>query len=182
MAIIKQQKKEFEKPNAGVVPVTIIDVVDLGWQEVDYGQGKTEVEQIRLLWILGSKDSSGNQFRIYTKLNKNINFNPKTNKKSRLYEIIEQVFGAPPGAEFDDESFIGRSNRAFLVKENGYTNIKGLLPLEPGDVPPTAPAGFVREKDKPGGIRPRPKTPTATPTPVAAAASVGGESNEVSFS
>ena len=187
MAIIKQtERKEFEKPNAGLVPVTIIDVIDLGWVPTTFNNVQSETEKIRVVWILGSKDSEGRPFRIISDFNKNINMNPKTGKKSRLYELIEQVFQAPPGKEFDDETLVGRSNRAFLAKETNaitgkiYTNIKGLLPLEVNDVPPVAPEDFVREMNKPNGIRPRAATVAGQATQTASAAS-NTASNTVSL-
>jgi hypothetical protein len=50
---------------------------------------------------------------------------------------------------------IGRSSQLFLTQEPDnrnpgefFTNVAGIAPLPPGVVPPQAPAGFVRSKDK----------------------------------
>jgi hypothetical protein len=69
-------------------------------------------------------------------------------KKSRLFEIYEGVFQGAIPVPYESEDLIGRSNLLFLVKDGEYTNIKGFLPVPAGKTPPTAPQGFVRDKDK----------------------------------
>jgi hypothetical protein len=83
-------------------------------------------------------------------------------KKSRLYEICEGVFQSAPPVPFNTEDLIGRSNALFLAKEGDYTNIKGFMPVPAGKTPPTAPAGFVRDKDDPKKIAARTAAKTGT--------------------
>lgn len=182
MAIIrKQEKKVYEQPEAGMFAVSIIDVVQLGLVKSTYNGIETEKEKIQVVWALGNGtttapllDSKGDLLTISGFYNKNINMNPKTGKKSNLYELIEQVFQTPPGIEFEDETFIGRVNSAFLVREtsakngNTYTNIKGLVPLPAGQVAPIVPAGkYVRRKDR---VKNGQTQPTAAPADNLAAA------------
>jgi hypothetical protein len=89
-------------------------------------------------------------------------------KKSRLYEIYEGVFPGGIPVPYESEDLVGRSNLLFLVKDGEYTNIKGFLPVPAGQTPPTAPQGFVRDKDKP-------KTTAATAAPATQTQAVPAE-------
>lgn len=184
--IIKQtERKAFEQPDAGLFAGTIIDVVELGVVKSTYNGVESENEKVQVIWVLDKNDSQGRPFRVQSMYNANINMNPKSGKKSRLYELIEQVFQVAPTLEFDSEALVGRANNLFLVKETNpttgktYTNVKGLAPLSAGQVAPKAPADFVRFKN-------RPKTQTATGQPVQsgqtqAAPAAAVASNDVAF-
>lgn len=189
MIIKASEKKPFEQPDAGVFAGTIIDVVDLGLVKSTYNGETTEQQKIQVIWVLDKSDSQGRPFRIQAMYNANINMNPKSGKKSRLYELIEQIFGTSPSLEFESESLIGRSNQLFLVKETNatsnkvYTNIKGLLPLNQGQVGPKAPADFVRAKDRKQqtGGQTQAAKPAVTPAVAAAPATTQLPSNDASF-
>ena len=155
MLIDNTASKPFEVPDSGIFLGTIIDVVELGQVSTQFGP-KTKV---RLVWVLGTQDgkgyaldSEGNPFRVIRSVNATMSVNPKTNKKSNLYEIAESVFGTAPPVPFESESLIGRSNQLVVVKEGKFANIKGILPLPAGVKGPAVPQGFIRSKDKPKGV------------------------------
>ena len=186
--IIKQsEKKLFEQPDAGLFLGTIIDVIDLGLVKTNFNGQEREDQKIQVVWVLDKNDKEGRPFQVRSApLNANINMNPKSGKKSRLYELIEQVFQQPPTLEFESESFLGRSNQLFLVRETDpkdatkvYTNIKGLLPLSPGQVGPKVPQGFVRAKDKKQGFVQ--SAPVQSASAASAAAPAQLASNDVKF-
>ena len=147
--------KEFEKPDSGEFLAVIVDVIN-GIKRLNKTSGQEEIKT-RIVWLLAAKDSEGNHFRATREVNSKVSAIPGR-RKSAYYEIIEQVIGAVP-AVFDDESLIGKSNNLFLLREKGgdgkeYANIKGILPLKPGQTPMAVPAGFVRAKDKQQSVSP----------------------------
>src|SRR4029077_11041335 len=165
--LIQDSSKNFEKIPTGRYYGTIIDVVDLGKVKNSFGEEKTKV---RVVWILNANDSQGVPFRAIRQVNATVAAQPR---KSNLYEICEGVFGTAPALPFDTETLIGRSNELVIMLEkdpnNGkeFSNVKVILPLPAGVIPPQAPQGFVRAKDKPA--RPqqqRPATVVSSAQPI----------------
>lgn len=147
--LIPDGGKKFENPDAGVFLATIIDAVYLPNyvpKKPNPAFPSVPVNRLRVVWVLDKNDSEGRPYRVSEQPPfKMVN----GTKKSRLYEIYEGVFQGAIPVPYNSEDLIGRSNRLFLAKEGEYTNIKGFMPLMPGDVPPKSPADFVREKDRP---------------------------------
>jgi hypothetical protein len=147
--IVTQSSKEFESPDTGRFNATLCDVVDLGKQKNAFGEEKV---RLRVVWVLDKNDSTGTPFRVQWQVNATVADKPK---KSNLYEIAESVLGTAPPVPFDTETLIGRSNELIIVKapdpKTGkvWANVKAILPLPAGAVPPPIPQGFVRAKDKP---------------------------------
>ena len=139
------ESKQFEKPDSGLFLGTIIDVIDLGLVPSKNPKFPESKVRIRIVWVLDKMDSKGRPYRIVEQPTASLTDKPK---KSRLYEICEGVFGSAPPVPFDSELLIGRSNGLFITREGEFANIKGFMPLQPGQVPPTAPADFVRDKVK----------------------------------
>lgn len=139
-------QKQFENPETGKFLGTIVDVVDVGKVKDKFGAEKIKVD---IFWVLNANDSEGKPFRVMWRVNAVMADRPK---KSNLYMIAEGVLGTAPPAVFDTEGLIGRSNELVIVKEtNGgktYANIKAIMPLPAGAVPPPIPQGFVRAKDR----------------------------------
>jgi len=146
--IVQDSSKNFENPETGRFNGTIIDIVDLGIKKNRFGEEKV---RMRIIWVLDKNDSQGAPFRVMREVNATIADKPK---KSNLYEIVEQVTGRAPSVPFDSEVLIGRSNELTIVREADaatgkvYANIKVIMPLPAGVVPPQAPAGFVRAEVK----------------------------------
>lgn len=149
MAQIPTGGKKFEKPDAGIFIGTIIDAVFLPNVPSKNSQFPEPKDRLRIVWVLDKADSEGRPYRIIEQPPFRIADGGNGSKKSRLYEIYEGVFQGQIPVPYESEDLIGRANRLFLAKEGEYTNIKGFMPLLPGDVAPKAPADFVREKDKP---------------------------------
>lgn len=146
--LIEKGGKKFEKPDAGVFGGTIVDIVDLGMVANKNPEFAPSL-RVRIIWVLDKNDSEGKPYRIMEQPTQKLSDGSGKFRKSRLYEIVEGVTGQAPSFPFDPETLLGRSNNLFLAKEGEYTNIKGFMPLNPGQVAPKAPADFVRDKDKP---------------------------------
>ena len=170
--------KPFEKPDAGLFLGTIVDVVDMPGVQTQYGIKN----KVRILWVLGATaagqrvlDSEGKPLTVaFIK-------NGSWNEKSELYKMVRMILNAPPPLITKTEELsallLGRANQLFVTltpdqKRPGefYANVTGVMPLAPGQVPPVAPAGFVRAKDKPrtvAGSNGQPvQTYTTPPQPV----------------
>ena len=149
--IIENNQKDFEKPDTGTFLGTIIDVVDLGKVQTTFNGQVREKVKIRIVWVLDKTDSEGNPFRVMRQVNASMN------EKAALYELVKGILGGAPPVPFDDETLIGRSNQLVIVKEPDlktgkvYANVKVILPLPAGAIPPQAPQGFVRSKNKTQG-------------------------------
>ena len=160
--IVDRGGKKFEKPDAGVFLGTIIDVVELGLVPSKNPKFPDPQVRLRIVWVLDKNDSEGHPYRIIEQPTAKLSDGGNNTKKSRLYEICEGVFQSAPPVPFNTEDLIGRSNALFLAKEGDYTNIKGFMPVPAGKTPPSAPAGFVRDKDDPKKIAARAAGKTGT--------------------
>lgn len=152
MAIIPAGGGKFEKPDQGLFNGTIIDVVELGpVTTIVPGVGPVTKVKMRIVWVLDKNDSTGKPFQVQG------TYTFSMNEKSLLFKTVQQIYApAVPPSPFDSDYLLGRSNQLFLIKTTNpkdandpYVNVSGLLPLAPGVVPPQAPAGFVRFKDRP---------------------------------
>lgn len=193
------QGKKFEKPAPGNYVGTLIDVVTLPNVTSTFNGVTTVQNKVRLVWTLGpaypgqvatSKD--GKPFEVIGTYNAKMIDRPK---KSKLYELIEQMLQqAPPLIKNDEELerlLIGRSNQLFLVAQanpsdpnDPYVNVAGVTPLAPGQVAPQAPAGFVRFKNRPktvAGQQGQPVQTYATPQAAQAAQPAAAPANTVSL-
>ncbi|MDA4130147.1 MAG: hypothetical protein OK457_05215 [Thaumarchaeota archaeon] len=164
--LIENTNRAFEVPETGTYNGTIIDVVDLGKVLTQFG----EKVKIRILWALNKNDSEGKPYRVMRQVTASVN------EKSALYEIVKGVFGTAPPVPFDSETLIGRANTLVIVKETDaktgktYGNVKVILPLQAGAVPPPVPQGFTRAKDRPAtlsGATAQSAAPVATPAVLA---------------
>lgn len=155
--------KKFEKPQPGNYTGTVIDIVTLPNVSSTFNGVTTIQNKIRVVWTIGP----AYQGQVYlTKENKPFEvigtYNAKLidkPKKSKLYELLEQMLQqAPPLVKNDEELerlMLGRSNQLFLVANanpsdptDPYINIAGVTPLAPGQVAPPVPAGFVRFRNR----------------------------------
>jgi hypothetical protein len=131
------------KANCGAFIGIIADVIELYGVEGRFGKR----DKIRIIWVLDANDSTGKPYRVIEQMNASLN------GKTRLYEIVKGVLGAPPSTKnFDTETLMGKANQLFIIVERGedgkYAHIKGILPVPPNAVIPKIPADFVRFKDK----------------------------------
>lgn len=201
--------KKFEKPKPGNYTGTVVDIVTLPNVSSTFNGVTTIQNKIRVVWTIGPAypgqaylTTENKPFEVIGTYNAKLIDKPK---KSKLYELLEQMLqGAPPLVKNDEELerlMIGRSNQLFLVANanpsdanDPYINIAGVTPLAPGQVAPPIPAGFVRVKNRPktqAGPNGQPVQTYAAPQPQPgqpAAAAVGPvpaapapQSNNVSF-
>jgi hypothetical protein len=170
------QNKTFERPSGGPYIGTIIDVVDMPQQMTKFGPK----DKIRVLWVLAHAngapylDSEGNPFTQAGFYNATVSDN------SNLTKALKQILNAIPPVLNTTEDIarllLGRSNSLFLTQEPDAKNpnqfvtfVAGISPLPAGVVPPQAPAGFQRAKDKPktqSGPNPGQQTQTYAQRPV----------------
>lgn len=154
------QGKVFERPAGGSYVGTIIDVVDMPQVQSIYNGVVTIKDRVRVLWVLAHingapyLDKEGNPFTIAGF------YNATQTDNSNLTKALRQILSAQPPLITNSEDLsrllLGRSNGLFLTQEpdkkkpNEFaTFVAGISPLPPGVVPPQAPAGFIRFKDKP---------------------------------
>lgn len=176
--------KSFEKPDAGMFLGTIIDVVDMPNIVTQYGVKN----KVRIQWVLSKTDGSpaldsqGNSFTVVAMHNATLT------EKSNLMRDIKMILnGVPPvinSTEQLAQLLIGRSNQLFLTKTANpakvgdfFINVNGIAPLVPGQVPPQAPQGFVRSKDR----QAQPKMIQSVATTPTTQTTVYGQENNLSF-
>jgi hypothetical protein len=179
----KESGKQFSKPNTGKYVGTVIDIVDLGLctpKNPNPQFPAVPVHRVQVVWQIVGADGKSEE---YSEAPPNkLGTGGGKFKPTRLYAIASGILQSPvpqPFATFDVESLIGKSNELFIVKtgdgDNARSEVAGFLPVPPGVVPPTAPAGFVRKVN-----RPVPNAVGNTALPAAQAA-VPAQSKEVSF-
>jgi hypothetical protein len=196
--------KKFEKPQPGNYTGTVIDIVTLPNVSSTFNGVTTIQNKLRVVWTIGPAypgqaylTKENKPFEVIGTYNAKLIDKPK---KSKLYELLEQMLqGAPPLVKNDEDLerlMIGRSNQLFLVANanpsdptDPYINIAGVTPLAPGQVAPPIPAGFVRFKNRPktqAGPQGQPVQTYAQPqapqtAPQVQPAQVPPASNNVSF-
>ena len=184
-------QKPFPKPDGGVFLGTIIDVVDLPNYPTAFGPKN----KVRILWVLGKTDNTpaldpeGKAFQVIAMPNASMN------EKATLFKMLTQILGqAPPlitTSEQLSQLLLGRSNQLFLQKTPNpqkpgdfFVNVTGIMPLSAGQIPPAAPVGFVRAKDKPkipSGTTTQAVNPQANQAAPAAAPTGFPPTNNVAF-
>jgi hypothetical protein len=184
--IIEPGGKKFEKPDAGAFLGTVIDVIDLGLVPSKNPKFPDAKNRTRIVWVLDKNDSEGKPYVIIEQPPTRMNDGGGGSKKSRLYEIWEGILQAAPTVPYETENLIGKSNLLYLGKDGDFVKILGFMPVPFGKTPPTAPAGFVRDKDDPkkqaarlaraqaAAGQARPAAPAVTTAPVA-------ESEDIAF-
>ncbi len=159
------QGKKYEKPQPGNYTGTVIDIIPMPNVSSTFNGVTTLVNKVRIVWILGPAYLGQNVLTKEGKPFEQMGTYPAKlvntgTKKSKLYELLEQMLQqAPPLIRNDEELervLLGRSNQLFLVAAanakdptDPYINVAGVTPLAPGQVPPQAPVGFVRVKNRP---------------------------------
>lgn len=169
----------YENAKPGLYIGVVADVVELFNQPTPNGLKNF----IRIIWLLDKNDSKGKPLQVMKKVSITLH------DQGNLYKVAKQMFGVPPSAGFDTESFLGRANQLFVQENAGangkvYANVEGILPLPAGAVIPST-AGFVRNKDRkpfvPGQSQAgqaSQSVPQATPAPSIGAT---GTSSNVQF-
>jgi hypothetical protein len=174
--------KDFEQPNAGMYLGTIIDVVDMPNCQTAYGLKN----KVRILWTLTNTDNSPALDKEGVPLTVAFIKPASQHEKSDVYKMLSQILnGAPPlmnNTEDLANLLLNRSNVLFITKTPHETipgkfwaNVTGVAPLQPGQNPPVAPVGFVRDSLKPktaGGTQfnnQRPATAASQSAPAQAA-------------
>jgi hypothetical protein len=185
------QGKIFPKPEAGMYLGTIIDVVDMPNQQTQYGPKN----KVRIVWTLALAngapylDAEGSVFEATVFPTAMMSEKSSQPLFRNLFKIVLGVLGqAPPlitSSQQLEQLLLGRSNGLLITKEPNlqkpgdfYSNVVGITPLAPGQVPPRAPANFQRAKDRPktqAGPQGQPVQTYAVPPATTAAAPAVGQ-------
>jgi hypothetical protein len=116
--------KQYEIPDEGGHPGTLIQVRDLGTVETKFGPRP----RVRLVWELDALASDGRHLRAYQAFNKSFD------SKSYLRKAVRQILGHDPGDTFDLESLVGLHRLVVIGHDDGpegriFANIRAVLPL-----------------------------------------------------
>jgi hypothetical protein len=116
--------KQYEIPDEGGHPGTLIQVRDLGVVETKFGPKP----RVRLVWELDTLASDGRHLRAYQAFNKTFD------GKSYLRKAVRQILGRDPGDTFDLESLVGLRRLIVIGHDDGpegkvFANVRAVLPL-----------------------------------------------------
>ena len=156
------QGKVFFKPEAGMYLGTLIDVVEKPQVSTKYGLK----DKLLLVWVISNinntpyLDPEGKPYQVSAYVTATMNDKSTQPLFRNLYKIVYGVLGqAPPlvnSAAQLEQLLLGRQNGIIVTKEANpekagefFVNVVGFTPLAPGQVPPQAPADFVRAKNRP---------------------------------
>lgn len=186
------QGKVFEKAAGGTYIGTIIDVVDMPAPKdprtgqpvvkIVNGAAVPEKDKVRFQWVLQFEnnapylDKEGAPMTIagfYTAV-----IAPKSKLNKALFGILGGQVPVIQTSEQLETLVLGRSNRLLITQEPDqrnpnelFSNIVGILPLNPGQNPVPVPQGFQRAKFRAQQTAgPQGKPVTTYPTREAAAA------------
>lgn len=173
--LISSSYKEFEKPKSGLYRAVLADIIDLGPVKKVFKGTEKVVPMLRVVWILNSKDTEGNYFRVMKE------YTASLSDKANLFGAIREITLSTPTIPFEMETLIGRNSelvvsldKATTGKNAGkfFANVKAILaPQDNATLKATdvfkVPAEFIRRKDKqPAGAA----TPAAALPPAQQAA------------
>lgn len=191
MAQIRTQKP-FEKPEGGMYLGTIIDVVDKKVPDVDFKTKAQKLDsnnkplmkdQVTFVWTIAyfngqtAVDSEGRAFQVFETFD--AYQNPA--KPSKLDQALAQILSAQVPLLTDtaqlEPLLMNRQSQLFIAKTPKQNNpneltvkVLGHSPLQPGQVGPAAPQGFVRAKNRTqtqAGPQPGQQTQTYAQAPAA---------------
>jgi hypothetical protein len=169
MAEIRTQKP-FEKPEGGMYLGTIIDVVDKKVPDIDFKTKAQKLDsnnqpkmkdQVTFVWTLAyfsgqpAVDSEGRPFQVFETYDAYQN----PSKPSKLDQALSQILNSAPPLLSDtaqlEPLLMNRQSQLFIMKTPKVNNpnektvkVAGHTPLQPGQVGPAVPAGFVRAKNR----------------------------------
>lgn len=165
MAQVRTQKP-FEKPEGGMYLGRIIDVVDKQVPDTDFKSGAQKLDsnnkplmkdQVTFVWTIAyingqvAVDSEGRPFQVFETYD--AYQNPA--KPSKLDKALTQILAAQPPLLSDTAQLVplllNRGSLLFITKTPKVKNpseltvkVEGHTPLQPGQVAPPIPQGFVR--------------------------------------
>lgn len=136
---MKVSRTKFENPEDGMYDAVLVDVVDLGVVEGQFGPK----QQVNLVWELNAMTSSGVPFTVRRR------FTPSLHERSNLFKTLNSWLGSVPD-ELDLEDLIGDACRIVVrnvQSSNGtFPNVENVL--KAGPTPYRASGGYVRVKDR----------------------------------
>jgi hypothetical protein len=190
--------KVFFKADPGMYIGTIIDVVDMPQTQTSFGPK----DKVRVVWALNlpngapALDPEGKQLEATVFPTAMMSEKSSQPLFRNLYKIVYGILNqAPPlisSTQDLEKLLMSRSNGLMLTKEPNpsvqgdfYSNVVGIMPLQPGQIAPGTPQGFVRAKDRvktQAGPQGRPVQTYAIPQQPQQFQQQPGQPNTVSFS
>lgn len=112
------QGEDFEMPEAGLHPATVVGLVDLGTQTNEYQGNVTEARKLFVAWELETKDSDHKPFVVGQE------FTASLGKKANWRKILEGWRGRPfaDKEEFDPVKLVGA--KCIVTIQHGITTKK----------------------------------------------------------
>lgn len=147
---------DFVPHPAGLMPGTIVDVIDLGMLVREY-MGEKKPPAPYMAWRVFAGQYKEDGTPLYVTHNKYNALRVSTSVKANARKLVEQGTGRQFTDEevnaFDYESLIGKSFNFNFVQKTGskggvFTNFTTIVPLMPGQVGPGIPDDYVREVDR----------------------------------
>lgn len=157
------QGKVFYNPEGGTYLATIIDIIDKPQVQTQYGLKN----KVLVKWVISQMngapylDPEGQPFQVMVYVTATMSDRSTQPLFRNLYKVISGVLN---GAQVPlitstaqlEQLLLNRSNVLMVMKEPNpakanefFVNVVGILPLPAGSPAPVAPAGFVRQKNKP---------------------------------
>lgn len=175
LVVSRDSSQNFTPAPPGAHPGVLVDVVDLGLQEVTF-QGKTKIQpKCKLVWEIEAKQENGKPFLTQKR------YTLSLFDRAALYKDLKAWRGGKEFSEeelkgFDLERLIGVPCLLFIAHEERdgktYANVTAIS--KPGAVKLTPSGTYIREQDRPGyqppkrqQPQPAAQKPTATPEGVA---------------
>src|SRR6266700_1693128 len=161
------QGKIFEKPTGGTYIGTVIDLVDMpAARDPRTGQPALVIvagvavpakDKVRIQWVLAYENNAPYLDKEGAPMTITGFYNAVIAPKSKLSKALVGILGGQvpviQATEQLEQLVLGRSNRLMITQEPDqrnpnelFSNIVGILPLNPGQNPLPSPAGFVRAK------------------------------------
>jgi len=159
MALIGKSGGDFTPHPKGVFAATVVDVIDRGMVESNYGGTKKLKHKFTLrLWggqVKEAEDEKGEKFEVPLFVDQWLTLS--SHERSKARQLVEQGLGRSfTGKEvkqgFDYEKLLGQDFQMLVThnetKNGVYANIGALMPLQEGQEGPGTPDDYVREVKK----------------------------------
>jgi hypothetical protein len=112
MAVYVQvEEKKYETAPTGPTQAVIVDVIDMGLQETDYGPK----DYVAIIYQLATRDSQGKRFQIRERFTKSLTPATAKYKASKLRTHLESLLDKSlDNSKIDLEKLIGTNARVYV--------------------------------------------------------------------
>ena len=148
MPIIAKRSASFNPAPEGPQQAVCVDVIDLGMEEEQWGDGDAKMKpKVRLMWH--SVEIDPETKKPYSIVEK---YTLSLHEKAKLRAVLEawrgRKFTDEEAEGFDVETLLGVNAYISIVHNKQWANISAIMPLPKGMTPIPITKGFVRKADK----------------------------------